>query len=222
MSNLYIVSTPIGNLGDITLRAIETLKKVDLILAEDTRQTAKLLNKYKIVKPLESFFEHNEDKKIDSVISKLKNGTEIALVSDSGTPTISDPGFKLIRKVVGAQIKVIPIPGPSAVLTALVASGLPTDKFLFLGYFPKKFSKQKQMVDFIEKITSVEPITTIFFESPYRVKKTLDLLATQFPTKDVVIGRELTKKHEEFLIGKPKELVNKKFSTKGEFTLLLR
>src|SRR3989344_2887271 len=135
MSTLYLVSTPIGNMQDITLRALEVLKKVYLILAEDTRQTGKLLAKYDINKPMESFFEHKEERKIDSIISRLKTGTEIALVSDAGTPLISDPGFKLVREAVRENIKITPIPGPSAVITALTASGLPTDQFMFLGYF---------------------------------------------------------------------------------------
>ena len=222
MSNLYVVSTPIGNMQDITLRALEVLKEVDLILAEDTRQTGKLLTKYDINQPMESFFEHNEERKIDSIIAKLKSGVEIALVADSGTPTISDPGFKLVRKAVGEGLSVIPIPGPSALLTALVASGLATDKFLFLGYFPKKPGKQQEILEFIDKTLSMQTVTVIFFESPYRIKKTISLLAAKFPEKEAVIARELTKKHEEFLRGKLKDMTTKEFSTKGEFTILLR
>ncbi|OGY27569.1 MAG: 16S rRNA (cytidine(1402)-2'-O)-methyltransferase [Candidatus Woykebacteria bacterium RBG_19FT_COMBO_43_10] len=222
MAILYVVSTPIGNMQDITLRALEVLKEADLILAEDTRQTGKLLTKYGIGRPMESFFEHNEERKIDSIISKLKSGLEIALVADSGTPTISDPGFKLVRKSIGEGISVIPVPGPNAVLTALVASGLATDKFIFLGYFPKKPGKQKEILEFIDKTLSMQPVTVIFFESPYRVKKTISILASRFPEKETVIARELTKKHEEFLRGKLKDLATKEFSTKGEFTILLR
>jgi len=207
---------------DITSRALEVLKKVDLILAEDTRQTGKLLTKYGIGRPMESFFEHNEERKIESVISRLKSGMEIALVSDSGTPTISDPGFKLVRKAVAESINIIPIPGPSAVLTALVASGLATDKFIFLGYFPKKPGKQEETLKFIDKILSMQPVTVIFFESPYRIKKTISFLAAKFPEKETVIARELTKKHEEFLRGKLKDMATKEFNTKGEFTILLR
>ncbi|OGY26179.1 MAG: 16S rRNA (cytidine(1402)-2'-O)-methyltransferase [Candidatus Woykebacteria bacterium RBG_16_44_10] len=222
MSTLYVVSTPIGNMQDITLRALEVLKEVDIILAEDTRQTGKLLKNYNINKPMESFFEHNEERKIESVISKLQSGAEIALVSDAGTPTISDPGFKLVRRAIGEGVAVVPIPGPSAVLTALVASGLATDKFIFLGYFPKKPGRQEEILDFIDKALSVQPSTVIFFESPYRIKKTISLLAVKFPEKDAVIARELTKKHEEFLRGKLKDLSTEEFNTKGEFTILLR
>ena len=222
MFTLYIVSTPIGNLKDITLRALEILGGVDLILAEDTRKTKQLLSKYKINRPLESFHEHNEIAKIDLIISKLKSRGDIALVSDAGTPTISDPGFKLIQAAVASGIKIIPIPGPSSILASLVASGLPTDQFVFLGYFPKKRGRQIEVINLIDKILSFKPTTVIIFESPYRVKKTLVALAEKFPERRIVVSRELTKIHEEFLRCKLKEIIHKEFVTKGEFTLLLR
>lgn len=222
MTTLYLVATPIGNLRDITLRAIDTLSCVDLILAEDTRKTKKLLVTYKIEKPLESFHEHNENFKINAVLAKLKSGKSIALVSDAGTPSVSDPGYKLVRESIREGIKIVPIPGPNAAITALVASGLPTDQFLFLGYFPKKKGKQDKILEQIELISSQKPTTIIFYESPYRVPKTLSILANKFPKMEVVIARELTKIHEEFIRGTASELAKKDIKLKGEFTLLLR
>ena len=221
MSTLYVVSTPIGNMQDITLRALEVLKKVDLILAEDTRQTGKLLAKYDINKPMESFFEHKEERKIDSIISRLKTGTEIALVSDAGTPLISDPGFKLVREAVRENIKITPIPGPSAVITALTASGLPTDQFMFLGYFPKKASKQDETLNFLKELWGKRPVTIVFYDAPYRVRKTLGIINKVFPKINVVLAREMTKIHEEFVRGKIADIIKVGVKTKGELALLL-
>ncbi len=224
MGNLYIVSTPIGNLADISQRALETLSGVDLVLAEDTRHSGLLLNHFSIKKPLLSFHEYNEEKRMPQIINKLKNGKNIALVSDAGTPTLSDPGFKLVRSAVEEEIKVFSIPGSSAILASLVVSGLPTDSFSFLGYVPKKEGKRG---DFYRKISSLlEDIktTVIFFESPHRLLKTLEELVKVFPEKDLVIARELTKINEEIIRGKPK-IVAAKLSgrvVKGEITLLLR
>jgi 16S rRNA (cytidine1402-2'-O)-methyltransferase len=222
VSDLYIVSTPIGNLKDITLRAIEVLRAVDLILAEDTRKTIRLLSHLKIKKPLESFHEHNEKTKIDQILHRLATVTSVALVSDAGTPLISDPGFKLVREAVKRGIKVTPIPGASSILVSLVASGLPTDQFLFLGYLPKKLGKQNEILQFIERVTSARPTTIVLFESPFRIKRPLQALADRFPNKETVIAREVTKIHEEFIRGILKEVLKKDFPTKGEFTLLLR
>jgi 16S rRNA (cytidine1402-2'-O)-methyltransferase len=222
VSDLYIVSTPIGNLKDITLRAMEVLRTVDLILAEDTRKTNRLLSHLEIKKPLESFHEHSEEGKIEFIISKISSGISVALVSDAGTPLISDPGFKLVREAVKRGIKVTPIPGASSVLAPLVASGLPTDQFLFLGYLPKKLGKQNEILQFIERVTSARSTTIVLFESPFRIKKTLQALANRFPSKETVIAREVTKIHEEFIRGILKEVSKKDFPTKGEFTLLLR
>ncbi|HEX7456135.1 MAG TPA: 16S rRNA (cytidine(1402)-2'-O)-methyltransferase [Candidatus Nanoarchaeia archaeon] len=222
MSALYIVATPIGNLKDITLRAIEILGEVDLILAEDTRKTSQLLSKYNISKPLESFHEHNEEKKIDHVLTMLRSGDNIAVVSDAGTPTLSDPGFKLVREVIRNEIKVVPIPGASSILASLVASGLPTDQFTFVGYFPKKVGKQQELLTYIDKALSLKPATIILFESPFRVKKTLSLLTQRFPDKNVVFARELTKVHEEFIRGKVSKVNEMDIKSKGEFTILLR
>lgn len=222
MSKLYLVSTPIGNLEDITLRALDTLKKADLILAEDTRITRKLLSAYKIDKPIESLFEHNEEKKINKVLSLVDKGQNIALVTDGGTPLISDPGFKLVREAVKRGIKVQSIPGPSAVLAALTSSGLPTDQFLFIGYLPKKPGKIDSMLEFARTVMKVKPTTVVFFESPHRINKTLNKLAEKFPESDVVVAREITKFHEEFIRDKAKNILKKKIIPKGEFTILLR
>jgi len=222
MSILYLVATPIGNLKDITLRALEVLGTVDIILAEDTRRTSKLISAYNIEKPLESFHEHNEEQKIPTILTNLKAGKKIALVSDAGTPTLSDPGFKLVREVIREGLKVESIPGASAILTALTSSGLPTDQFLFVGYLPKKASKQKEILDLINLVLEKRGTTVIFFESPFRVRKTLGTLAQRFPEKTVVVARELTKLHEEFIRGKAKEVSAQDFPAKGEFTILLR
>lgn len=223
MGNLYIVSTPIGNLEDITLRALETLKKVDLVLAEDTRRSGVLLNHYSIKKPFLSFHEHNEEERTPEVLKNLEEGKDIALISDAGTPTLADPGFKLVRECVRKRISVYSVPGPSSILAALVTSGLPTDSFSFIGYVPKKEGKRKAFFEKIARLADLKT-TVIFFESPYRLVRTLKELNTIFPEKEVVIARELTKIHEEFIRGKVKDLLEKfeGKSTKGEITILLR
>lgn len=223
MGNLYIVSTPIGNLGDITLRALEILKEVDLILAEDTRRSSLLLNHYSIKKPLVSFHEYNEEKRERKIIEYLKEGKNIALVSDAGTPTLADPGFKLVRSCANEEIKVFSIPGSSAILAALVASGLPTDSFSFLGYVPKKEGKRKEFYRKISSLSEGIKTTVIFFESPHRLLATLEELANNFPNKDLVVARELTKVNEEIIRGKPKVILKRitGSSIKGEITLLI-
>jgi len=219
---LYIVSTPIGNLQDITLRAIEILKKVDIIACEDTRKTGLLLQNLQIIRrgKLVSYYEENELQRIPQIINELKNGKSVALVSNAGTPTISDPGFKLVRECIFQGIKVTPIPGPSAVLTALVASGLPTDKTLFLGYLPKKESKRKKLLEIINKLPF--KCTLVIFESPKRVVKLLNEIESVFGEINLVLARELTKKFEEFIRGKPSEILKTLGSNppKGEITIL--
>jgi len=221
-ASLYIVSTPIGNLQDITLRAIEVLKNVDIIACEDTRKTGLLLQKLKIYRKgkLVSYYEENEIKRIPQLIGVIKNGKSVALVSNAGTPTISDPGFKLVRECIAQNIKVIPIPGSSALLAALVASGFPTDKFLFLGYLPKKDLKRKKLFKKINKLPF--SCTLIFFESPKRVIKLLKEIRLIFGEINLVLARELTKVFEEFLRGKPSELLKllEKNPPKGEITIL--
>ena len=219
MGILYIVSTPIGNLGDISLRAIETLQKVDLILAEDTRRTGILLKSLKIKKNLLSFYEHNELARIPQVIDFLKRGQNLALVSDAGTPTISDPGFKLIREAITQGLKIESIPGASAALAALVVSGLPTDKFIFLGYLPKKQGKATKI---IKQIADLD-FTIILFESPKRLLRNLKLLKDLLGNKSTVVARELTKLHEEYLRGDIEDIIEhfKKNPIKGEITLII-
>jgi 16S rRNA (cytidine1402-2'-O)-methyltransferase len=211
------VSTPIGNRQDITLRALEIFTKLDYLLCEDTRKTKQLLDFYQI-KPLPilvSFYEPVEEQKIPQVIAWLKAGKSVGLVTNAGTPLISDPGFKLARECVKENIQVIPIPGASALLAALVVSGLPTDKFTFLGFLPKKAGKK-------EKLLKEAKYTVIAYESPYRIIKTLELLQKIMPEKQVVVCRELTKKFEEVLRGSAKELLEKLQGKKikGEIVLM--
>lgn len=200
MGILYIVATPIGNLSDITLRATEVLGRVPIIACEDTRRTGLLLqrlNNETNHPRLLSYYEQNELQRIPEIIAMLKRGEDVALVSDAGTPAISDPGFKLIRECIREKIRVEAIPGPSSVITALNVSGLPTDKFMFLGYLPKKSGHRKTLLGNIKKVSSVIKQTVIFFEAPHRIQKTLDELSVVFGDIDIVLARELTKAHEE-------------------------
>ncbi|MBN1384461.1 MAG: 16S rRNA (cytidine(1402)-2'-O)-methyltransferase [Elusimicrobia bacterium] len=216
---LYVVATPIGNLKDITLRAIEILKLVDLIACEDTRRSRVLLSNYNISKPLTSFYEQNRFKKIPFIIEQLKNGKNIAVVTDAGTPGISDPGVFLIKRAIEENISVVPLPGAAAVTTALSGSGLPTDGFIFLGFLPRKKGKIKKL---FEKFNNLDK-TIIFYESPYRIKKTFRIILEIFSEDtDVVIVRELTKKFEEFIRGKLSEIVAKlPDKILGEITVLV-
>jgi len=223
MNKFYVVATPIGNMGDITLRAIETLKNVDLILCEDTRTTKKLLDKYQIKKPTMSYHSYSKLSKIDKIFELLKEGKDLALVSDAGTPTISDPGAMLISKIkagLGDDVQVIPIPGASAVITALSACGLPTHEFTFLGFLPHKKGRET----LFKEITKSKR-TMVFYESPHRILKTLESLDKFCPNKKVCIARELTKIYEEFKTGTPEELLE--YFTKnpekqrGEFTIIV-
>lgn len=218
---LYIVSTPIGNLKDITLRALDILKDAEIIFAEDTRRTSILLTKYEIKnKKLISFNDFNKEKKTPSIINDLKLEKNIVLVSDSGTPAISDPGFYLVRESVKNGINVAPIPGPTAAISALVASGFPTDSFVFYGFTPKK---EKAKKDFFNMIKNNDK-TTIIYESPYRLIKTLEVMNEVMPDKDICIGREMTKKFEEFIRGTAKEVYEKlkDKNIKGEITIVIR
>ena len=223
MGNLFLVATPIGNLADISYRAISILEGVDLILAEDTRRSSVLLKHYSISKPLSSFHEHNEERKQNEIVARLKQGQNIALISDAGTPTLSDPGYKLIRECVKEDIKVVSIPGASAVISALASSGLPTDSFSFFGYVPKKSGKKKTFFEKIHQSLNDITSTAILFESPYRIESTLQELDRIFPEKNIVIARELTKSHEEIIRGKvasvAKALSGKRL--KGEITILI-
>jgi 16S rRNA (cytidine1402-2'-O)-methyltransferase len=216
---LYIVATPIGNLKDITLRAIETLKSVDLIAAEDTRLTRKLLAHYDVHVPLTSYFEHNQRIKADYIISQLNAGKSVALVSDAGTPGISDPGFVVIRQAIRAGIKIEAIPGACALITALVLSGLPTDRFVFEGFLSAKSAARRKRL----KELASEGRTIILYESPHRVTKTLKDIADVMPAAEVACVREATKVFEEVLRGRPAEAAAhfEKNGPKGEFVFVI-
>lgn len=216
---LYIVATPIGNLGDVTYRAIEVLGSVGLIAAEDTRRTKRLLDHYKISKTVISYTEHNEKIRIPNLISLMEKGEDVALVSDSGTPAVSDPGFKLIREVISHGIDVFSIPGPCAAISGLVSSGLPTDKFAFYGFLPKK---KKAIEDFFLIVKAMEE-TVIVYESKHRIEKTLSLIEKILPEKNICVARELTKKFEEIIRGKPAEVISKIGSKKlkGEIVIVI-
>lgn len=197
MSKLFLVPTPIGNLKDITFRALEILGSVDLILAEDTRTAKKLLNHYNIKTPLQSHHMYNEHKSVESVCSKILSGVTIALISDAGTPGISDPGFLLVRSCVEKEIPVETLPGPTALIPALVNSGLPCDRFCFEGFLPPKKGRNKRMTGLAD-----ETRTMIFYESPYRLVKTLEELAVHFgPEREASVSRELSKMFEENIRG---------------------
>lgn len=218
MSILYLVSTPIGNLKDITTRAKKVLSEADIIACEDTRKTGNLLKQLSLPKKeLLSYYEENEEKRIPEIIKLLKENKKIVLVSNAGTPAISDPGFKLVRECIEKEIKVEAIPGASAILAALVVSGLPTNKFLFLGFLPKKQGKRKKIIASLPKETTI-----IFFESPYRLLKTLEDIKETLGNIEIVVCRELTKIHEEKRREKISEAINhfEKTKPKGEFTLV--
>ncbi|MCG6914771.1 16S rRNA (cytidine(1402)-2'-O)-methyltransferase [bacterium BMS3Abin03] len=215
---LYIVSTPIGNLGDVTIRAIETLKQVDFILCEDTRVTSILLKHYNFSKPLVSFNAVTEGKKLSSVVERITKGENCALVSDSGTPLISDPGVRLVSEAIKQNINIVPVTGASALISALTVSGLPTDSFVFEGFLPQKKGRQKKL-----KELSDESRTIIIYESPFRIEKLIIELVEYMPERYVVVCRELTKKFEETWRGYPKQLKNDldKKTIKGEFVVVI-
>jgi len=218
---LYITATPIGNLKDITLRAIDTLREADIILAEDTRRTGILLREYMIKdKKILSYNDANKTRRTKYAIELLKQGKDIALVSDSGTPGISDPGFYLVREAVKYNIQISPIPGPCAFVSALVCSGLPADKFGFFGFLPKKDGKKRDIFHWISK---TDNLTFVYYESPHRIVKTLELMNEIIPEKQIVIARELTKKFEEFIRGSVREVRNKikDMKLKGEIVLVI-
>lgn len=223
MNTLYIVSTPIGNLRDITFRAIDVLKSVDLIACEDTRVSAKLLHEYGIDKPLIAVNDFNESSKIALLISYLRDGKDVALISDAGTPLVSDPGYKIVREVIATGFKVESIPGPTAAIAALTVSGLPSDKFTFVGYLPKKDGKRKSFLESVKKTNELIQSTVIIYESPYRLLKSLADIKEIFGDIDVVICRELTKMHEEVRRQKVSQTLEhfSKTAPKGEFVLLI-
>ena len=214
---LYIIATPIGNLEDITLRALRVLKEVDLIAAEDTRQTLKLLNHYEINKPLISYHRHNEETKSEILIEKLRNGENIALVSDAGTPGICDPGEEVIKKAIEDNIEVIPIPGACAMINALIVSGISTKEFEFLGFLPLNKKLRRQKLKEIENSSK----TIIIYEAPHKMKTTLGDLKEILKDRKIVLARELTKIHEEFIRKSIDELLSEIDTIKGEMILII-
>ena len=217
MGELYVVATPIGNLDDITLRAIKILKEVDVIIAEDTRHTLKLLNHLNISKPLISYHRHNEEQRKEMIIDKLKNGENIAIVSDAGTPGICDPGEVLIHECIKENIKIVPIPGACAMINALIASGISTKEFTFLGFLPLNKKLRKEKLEYIKNETK----TVIIYEAPHKLKSTLEDLKEILEKRKVVIARELTKIHEEFIRGTIDEILEKADNLKGEIVLII-
>tara|TARA_Y100000992_G_scaffold239000_1_gene169729 strand:+ start:168 stop:860 length:693 start_codon:yes stop_codon:yes gene_type:complete len=221
MSNtgqLFVVGTPIGNLEDVTLRAISTLQSVDIILAEDTRNSKKLLDAHKIETKMISYHEHSNDKEIKKIIDLLLEGKDLALISDAGTPTISDPGYGLIRDCIKHDIVIVPIPGVSAITAAMSVSGLPSDSFTFVGFLPQKKGRLKK----IELLKNIEN-TVILFESPYRLEKTLNQLLDHLGNRSVVVGRELTKLYEEVIRGNLTDVIKyfSKSKVKGEIVIMI-
>ena len=216
---LYLVATPIGNLEDITLRALRTLKECDLVAAEDTRRTGLLLRHFGISKPLLSYFKFSEAKRSEEILARLGRGEKIALVTDAGSPGISDPGERVVKAAIAAGFRVEPVPGPSALVAALTASGLPAGEFHFIGFLPHKSGQRMRK---LEKLRNFDG-TLILYESPYRIEKLLGELSEAFGSRTVVLARELTKKFEEFLRGTPTELLAlvQKRKAKGEFVVLI-
>lgn len=223
MGTLYVVATPIGNLGDITLRAIQVLQNVDVVACEDSRVTGRLLNHLKIKKPLYSYHQHSQDLKTDYLIERLERGDDIALLTDSGTPGVSDPGSKLVKKVLDyGKMKVVTVPGPSALSAALSIAGVPSKEILFLGFLPKKKGRQtklREIKEFWQK-----GFTVVFFESPYRIKKTVRELSSYAKNAELSLFREMTKKFEEIITlklnGSEEEI--SRIRAQGEFTAVLK
>lgn len=224
--NLYLVATPIGNFEDITLRALKVLKEVDAIICETTHQAKKLLSHFQIEKPLIHLSDENQLEKIPFILEKLNQGENLALISDAGTPIISDPGYFLVKQVIKNQVKIIPLPGPSAPLTPLVASGLSPLPFLFFGFLPKKENEIRKTIKQLKNIVVEKKSPTfIFFESPQRILKTLTIIKEETNDQSqICMAREMTKIHEEFIRGNPKEVIDKlkqKNTIKGEITLVV-
>ena len=216
---LYLVATPIGNLEDITLRALRTLKECDVVAAEDTRRTGQLLKHYGVSKPLLSYFQFNEARRSEEILERLRRGEKVALVTDAGSPGISDPGERVVKAARAAGFRVEAVPGACALVAALTASGLPTEEFHFIGFLPHKSGQRRKQLEALKSFAG----TLVLYESPYRIEKLLGELNEIFPERQVVLARELTKKFEEFLRGTPAELLAlaEKRSLKGEFVVLV-
>jgi len=216
---LYLVATPIGNLEDITLRALRVLKECDVVAAEDTRRTGQLLKHFGISRPLLSYFQFNEARRSEEILERLRRGEKVALVTDAGSPGISDPGERVVKAALAAGFRVEPVPGPCALVAALTASGLSADEFHFIGFLPHKSGQRRKQLEALKNFAG----TLVLYESPYRVEKLLAELQEIFPGRPVVLARELTKRFEEFLRGTPAELLEaaRKRALKGEFVVLV-
>lgn len=216
---LYLVATPIGNLEDITLRALRVLKECDVVAAEDTRRTGQLLRHFDLRKPLLSYFKFNEARRSEEILERLAGGGTVALVTDAGTPGISDPGERVVRAAIEAGHRVEPVPGPCALIAAVTASGLPTEEFHFVGFLPRKSGQRRRQ---LERMAAL-PGTLALYESPHRIEKLLGELVEVMPARPVVLARELTKRFEEFLRGRPGELleITRQRRLKGEFVVLI-
>ncbi len=215
---LYLIATPIGNLEDCSFRALEILRKVDLIAAEDTRHAGILLQRYEIKKPVVSYYDENEIRRSQELLEKLQAGQRIALITDAGTPLMSDPGYQIVRKAIDHDIPIVPIPGPSSILTALMASGLATDRFTFEGFLPRKKGRMTRLTEL-----AGEPRTMVFFESPHRVVKTLEEFREYFGDRQAVCAREMTKIYEEFRRDSISNLITyfTDHTPKGEFVIVV-
>jgi 16S rRNA (cytidine1402-2'-O)-methyltransferase len=218
-STLYLVATPIGNLEDITLRALRVLRECDVVAAEDTRRTGQLLKHFGISRPLLSYFQFNEAKRSEEIIERLRRGEKVALVTDAGSPGISDPGERVVKAAIAAGLRVESVPGPCALVAALTASGLPADEFHFIGFLPHKSGQRRNKLEALKGFGG----TLVLYESPYRIGKLLGELNEVFPERTMVLARELTKKFEEFLRGTPATLLEsaQKRALKGEFVVLI-
>jgi 16S rRNA (cytidine1402-2'-O)-methyltransferase len=216
---LYLIATPIGNLEDITLRALRTLKECDVVAAEDTRRTGQLLKHFDLSKPLLSYFQFNEAKRGEEIIERLRRGEKVALVTDAGSPGISDPGERVVKAAIAAGLRVESVPGPSALVAALTASGLAAEEFHFIGFLAHKSGQRRRKLEELRPV----PGTLVLYESPYRIERLLGELNEVFPERRVVLARELTKKFEEYLRGRPVELLEvlKRRSLKGEFVVMV-
>ena len=216
---LFIVGSPIGNLNDITLRALSVLKEVNLVAAEDTRRSSILLKHFEISKPLVSFHEHNEARRTSELVEKMRAGEKIALITDAGMPSISDPGYRIVRACIENEIRVEVIPGPSAVLTALVGSGLPTDRFYFGGFLPVKSGQRERELS----LALAREVTSVYFESPHRIIRSLEVVAKADPSRVICVARELTKHFEEYRRGEASSVLAHYTAhpPKGEITLLI-
>jgi 16S rRNA (cytidine1402-2'-O)-methyltransferase len=216
---LYLVASPIGNLEDITLRALRTLKECDVVAAEDTRRTGQLLQHFGIAKPMLSYFRFNEARRSEEILARLGRGEKIALVTDAGSPGISDPGERVVKAALMAGFRVEPVPGPCALVAALTASGLPTDEFRFIGFLPHKPGQRRKRLESLRDFSG----TLVIYESPYRIEKLLTELAEVLPDQQIVLARELTKKFEQFLRGTASQLLEmfKQKPAKGEFVVII-